>query len=159
MQKIKNIITRGKSQRNEEGFTLIELLVVILIIGILAAIAIPVFLNQRQTANDGAVQSDVRNTADAIETYFVNNPNAEFPTAADIRAMVKKSQDVQISIMGKQNDWCITGSHPNGKKYPGGGATASFQPYLAYSNTLGGLGTINDGISTHSCYNYNRSNL
>lgn len=156
---MKTYLEKSSNTSPEDGFTLIELLVVILIIGILAAIAIPVFLNQRQVANDAAVQSDVKNTADAIETYFVNNPAAEFPTAADIRAMVKKSPDVQITIMGKQNDWCITGSHPNGKKYPGGGATASFQPYLTYSNTLGGLGTINDGISTHTCYNYNRSNL
>ena len=54
-----------KAQENNEGFTLIELLVVIIIIGILAAIAIPVFLNQRQKGYDAAVKSDLRNMATA----------------------------------------------------------------------------------------------
>ena len=62
-----------KRANGEEGFTLIELLVVIIIIGILAAIAIPVFLNQRQKGWDSAVQADLRNGATAQETYFTEN--------------------------------------------------------------------------------------
>ena len=57
----------------EKGFTLIELLVVILIIGILAAIAIPSFLNQKDKANDAAAKSYVRNMQTAQETYFTDN--------------------------------------------------------------------------------------
>jgi type IV pilus assembly protein PilA len=60
-------------EENEEGFTLIELLVVIIIIGILAAIAIPVFLNQRQKGYDAGIKSDLRNTATAEETYLTDN--------------------------------------------------------------------------------------
>ena len=59
-----------KRANGEEGFTLIELLVVIIIIGILAAIAIPVFLNQRKKGWDSAIQSDLRNAATAQETVF-----------------------------------------------------------------------------------------
>ena len=55
--------------QDEKGFTLIELLVVILIIGILAAIAIPAFLNQRGKAYDANAKSDAKTAQTAMETY------------------------------------------------------------------------------------------
>jgi type IV pilus assembly protein PilA len=60
-------------EEREGGFTLIELLVVILIIAILAAIAIPVFLNQRKKGWTAQVQSTLKNAATAQETYLVDN--------------------------------------------------------------------------------------
>ena len=59
--------------QDEKGFTLIELLVVILIIGILAAIALPAFLNQRGKAQDAAAKSDVRSAQTAMETWYTDN--------------------------------------------------------------------------------------
>jgi type IV pilus assembly protein PilA len=58
---------------DENGFTLIELLVVILIIGVLAAIAIPAFLNQKGKAFDSNAKSDARTAATAEETYYTDN--------------------------------------------------------------------------------------
>lgn len=57
----------------EEGFTLIELLVVMLILGILAAIAIPTFFNQREKAQDSDAKAMVRAAQTAIETYATDN--------------------------------------------------------------------------------------
>lgn len=59
--------------RGEGGFTLIELLVVIIIIAILAAIAIPMYLSQRQKGWNANMQSDLRNAAVAEESYFTGN--------------------------------------------------------------------------------------
>src|SRR3954462_13984352 len=64
---------RKSAEEKDQGFTLIELLVVIIIIGILAAIAIPVFLNQRKKGWDSAVKSDLKNSATAQETYMTDN--------------------------------------------------------------------------------------
>ncbi|MGQ0631803.1 MAG: prepilin-type N-terminal cleavage/methylation domain-containing protein [Sporichthyaceae bacterium] len=61
-----------KRNRDEKGFTLIELLVVIIIIGILAAIAIPIFLNQRKKAVDASLKSDARTIATQIETFYTD---------------------------------------------------------------------------------------
>src|SRR6185312_14384390 len=71
---------------DEKGFTLIELLVVILIIGILAAIAIPAFLNQKGKAYDSNAKSDARTAATAEETYYTDN-NGYTATVTDLTAI------------------------------------------------------------------------
>ncbi len=71
---------RKAQEEREGGFTLIELLVVMIIIGILAAIAIPVFLNQRSKAQDSAAKADVSTIGKEIATYYVDNTTA--PTLA-----------------------------------------------------------------------------
>jgi len=76
--------------QDEKGFTLIELLVVILIIGILAAIALPAFLGQRSRAQDTEAKSAVREAQTAMETWYTDNQN--------YNASVSDLRDIEASL-------------------------------------------------------------
>jgi type IV pilus assembly protein PilA len=70
-----DIMNRIREKKKDDGFTLIELLVVVVIIGVLVAIAVPVYLNYREGAADKSAQSDVRGAISAVEQYYTNNGN------------------------------------------------------------------------------------
>ena len=71
------------SRPRDNGFTLVELLVVVIVIGLLAAIAIPVFLNQRKKGIDASIKSDLRSAAHAVEAWNADNTtDRDGPAAA-----------------------------------------------------------------------------
>jgi type IV pilus assembly protein PilA len=67
-----------REKRDDRGFTLIELLVVVVIIGVLVAIAIPMYLNYRKGAANKSAESDIRGAISAVEQFYTDNAN-QFP--------------------------------------------------------------------------------
>ena len=102
---------RSRAQ-DEKGFTLIELLVVILIIGILAAIALPAFLGQRSRAQDTEGKSAVREAQTAIETYYTDNQNYDTNKAGleDIEASLKTGVSAGAGLVVTPKDSNAAGS-------------------------------------------------
>ena len=99
---------RIPQSKQDKGFTLIELLVVVVIIGILAAIAIPVFLNQREKAAEAAIKSDLKNAATVFETQFVD----EQTYAGVVDGDLQESPNVSLTIFGTPDNqaFCIDGT-------------------------------------------------
>ena len=108
--------------RTRKGFTLIELLIVVVIIGILAAIAIPKFANTKDKAYVAQMKSDLRNLATYEEQYAADNGGSYFGGTATMAAPLQgftPSQNVTIvavNVAGPPPSWSGTATHSQSAK-------------------------------------------
>ncbi len=102
---------------NKKGFTLIELLIVVVIIGILAAIAIPKFANTKGKAYIASMKSDLRNLITAQEAYFSDNNSNYAQGTANLGTNYKPSSGITVTISGTTNTgWNATATSANTAK-------------------------------------------
>lgn len=97
--------------RNTKGFTLIELLIVVVIIGILAAIAIPKFSATREKAYFSAMKSDLRNVQSAQEIYY-SSAAGNYTYAGTLAALeLSASSGVTLTVATTADGWTATAAH------------------------------------------------
>src|SRR5690348_3408964 len=130
---MQDIINRLRAKKDDDGFTLIELLVVVVIIGVLVAIAVPVYLNYRQGAADKSAQSDVRGAVSAVEQWYTDNGNTYPATAANKKTSFE---------LGGTNSTQVTLSDNTELSYIKVGGTGTSGSYKICATNSGGTGKV-----------------
>jgi type IV pilus assembly protein PilA len=132
-----DIVNRLRAKKQDEGFTLIELLVVVVIIGVLVAIAVPVYLNYRQGAADKSAQSDARGAISAVEQFYTNNNNTYPATIATTTA----GTNITLNTLAGGATTTATGTITvSDKTQLGYNYVAATQTYIICANNTGGSG-------------------
>jgi type IV pilus assembly protein PilA len=129
------IINRLRTKKGDEGFTLIELLVVVVIIGVLVAIAVPVYLNYRKGAADKSAQSDVRGAVSTVEQFYTDNAN-QYPSGTNCNTPMKASFMLQLTA------GCTTVIPSGTTGAPAGWIVVSDKTWLSYVPTVVGTTAV-----------------
>ena len=113
--------TMDKRANGEKGFTLIELLVVVIIIGILAAIAIPVYIGVQNNAKDSATKSDIENAKTAVVAYYTDK--GSYPTGLTglssygYPGVSLAGSTEALTFATTTSGFCIVGTSPTTNKF------------------------------------------
>lgn len=129
----------SRRRRGEGGFTLIELVVIIIILGVLSAVAVPIFIDLQDEANESAERGVVGNVRSAIGLYYANaaaNGNPDYPGSLDAAGASTTASDSNaffLNVLGQggvTEEWSKNASSqyvgPNGGVYEYNSATGQF---------------------------------